>query len=217
MKGTVMAAVAALAVFAALASTASGADTQAGSSHGTGVSAWFSATDGCLETQAYASGLQGVNGGTQVLDNGVVAFASATILRYDLCAGGTLVEVSTGSVSLGRHDLRVDHQLTWAQLQTTVDVTDELTGSSYPLAVDLVWSGTGTPEESSFHDVFFTPGWPFSGALCRNVGSVTQVFGEAAGTIKRGTTNLAAGGSDSADLPAFAHRVQAVRHPETCF
>jgi hypothetical protein len=202
---------------AGLASGASGAETQAGSSHGTFVSASFTTSDGCLQTQAHVLAFEGVNAGSLVVDKGAFAFASVGVLRQDECAGGALVEASSGFVSLGPHQLEVDHQLTSARLQATVVVTDELTGASYPVAVDLVWSGTSTPEHASFRDVFFTPGWPFTGALCRNVGSSTQVFGEAEGTIMRGTTNLAAGGSDFADLVAFAHRGQVVRHPETCF
>ncbi|HMN28187.1 MAG TPA: hypothetical protein PKE45_08535 [Caldilineaceae bacterium] len=82
---------------------------------------------------------------------------SVLLSSRNLCTGEWPI-YATGSTPLPTDGSPIDPQLTTAQVETPVVVTDSDTGASYALALDLSWTGTGERSRSQSHTHAHAPG-----------------------------------------------------------
>lgn len=71
-----------------------------------------------------------------------IAWISLAIARYNTCTNETLVE-AYGFSRLDGASVEVTKHLDTASLQGTVNVTDVFTGETFPVTLDVRWTGVG--------------------------------------------------------------------------
>ena len=118
--------------------------------------------------------------------------ASVAILKYDACLGGYLVDAYADG-AIPDQDFTITPSS--ASLKTTLEVTDWVTGASFPVMIDVTWAATGPVERQNRHD-------HFSSAHNKQLYLLTGAYrpAEATGTVYVGTTNFAPEPSMSADF-----------------
>lgn len=149
--------------------------------------AFFSSVDpsGCIETFVW------IFAGEQSSDPGQ---AGLIMRQYDSCTF-TLLMDAYGSSLLADPDFKVAPNLGSATLETTVNVYDYVSGSSFDVFVDFTWTGTGIrnryTENSQWHD-----------HMCREIlhwHGVSRTA-RASGTVTDGETNFTPAPSVEATL-----------------
>lgn len=159
------------------------------------VNAWFSAIDGCVETDTFVSANRAINqqqsGGTATTD-----LAAVGVFQYDTCTGATLLDAVGQADSLPANDLQISRQLDWATLHTTITMTNIESGAAFDVAVDVEWVGTSdiTRDHSNTNDLY--------GGGChvlnRWKGSGREA--DASGTVSTGVTNFTPAVSDLGEI-----------------
>lgn len=126
---------------------------------GEGASAVFSSVDGsgCIWTDVYVNADEGISQGPPgrgSASSGVVLVIS----QYDSCAGTQLL-AAEGFTSLAAPDFQVFGNLESATLSATVNVFDNVSGTSFDVFVDLSWTGTASfVNRQKSHSHFDFPG-----------------------------------------------------------
>jgi hypothetical protein len=150
---------------------------------GDGAQAFFSSTDGCIVTDVSVSATDGIfqnppGKGSPVFD--VFLFIS----QYDFCTDTQLLRAS-GYTQLADAEFQVSPQLDSATLNTTVNVFDFESNTSFDVFVNLAWTGISplSRDSSKFH--FKSPGCNYH---LRIRGDFR--FAEASGSVSDGTTNF---------------------------
>jgi len=160
---------------------------------GKSATAFFFSTDGCVETAVFVFAsddrFQSPPG-----PGDVVSGASIFISRFDFCTGELLMDAS-GFASLAAPDFQVIGNLNSATLDTTIEVCDFVSGSCFPVSIDLTWTGTGGLSRENSHFHFQSPGFNinshFNGRF-RNA--------EASGNVSDGATNFTPASTLSAQI-----------------
>jgi hypothetical protein len=146
--------------------------------------AFFSSTDpsGCIQTDVFVLAVDGrvKQDGAPVVDSS----ASVSISRYDVCAG-TLLLSAFGFAALAPAEFVMDSQLKSAALETTITVTDFVSGTSFPVDMAVTWTGTGEAFRFKQHSQIKAPGFTLN-----SKSDGTSRDGTASGTVSDGTTNL---------------------------
>jgi hypothetical protein len=160
------------------------ADTIHFSFRGPSADAFFTSIDpsGCIQTDVTVFAVDGrfkQDGAPQVESSAFVG-----ISRFDVCTGTLLLD-AFGSATLAPTEFVVDRELTSAALETTVTVTDFVSGTSFPVEMAVSWTGTGATFRQKTHSQIKTPGF-------MQTSRFDGTFREAAasGTVSDGTTNF---------------------------
>jgi hypothetical protein len=159
------------------------------------VNAEFVSTDpsGCVETDVFVSS----NSGTEQDHPGTTAYgvASVSIFEYDACTDTTVLQAVGLDDALAAGQLQVSRQLDRAVLDAIIEVTDIDTGASFPVTVDVTWTGTSdiTRNHSNTNDVY-----PGCHIIDRWKGSGRDAV--AAGVVSDGLTNLTPSASQGAEI-----------------
>jgi len=184
-----------LAVLAPAAGTAAGPLIASTGLSGPLVNAGFVSTDptGCVETDVFVS----ANSGTEQDHPGTLRYgvASVSVFVYDVCTD-TVVRQAVGlDDALEAGQFQVSQQLDHAVLDATIEVTDIDTGASYPMTVDVTWTGTSdiTRNHSNTNDLF-----PGCHVINRWKGSGRDAV--AAGVVSDGSSNLTPEASQGAEI-----------------
>jgi hypothetical protein len=151
---------------------------------GESVNAFFTNTDGCIETQVFVAATEGVSQnlpgpGSPVSQ--VVLFIS----QFDLCAGERLVSAESVSTVL-EADFQVAKKLAQATLNTAVTVTDFASDppATFDVFIDLTWTAIGPLSRDNNNSHFPSPGCNINN---RFLG--TSRTAEASGSVSDGTAN----------------------------
>jgi hypothetical protein len=159
------------------------------------VDASFSSTDatGCVATEVFVS----ANSGTeQDLPNTTrYSLASVQLYQYDSCTGATLRDASGLRYALTPGAFQVSRQLDQARLQTTIAVSDVVSGNTFDVIVDVVWSGTSQIIRSHSNTNEIYPGCHI---INRWKGSGRDAI--ATGTVSSGSGNFTPAPSDGAEI-----------------
>ena len=112
------------------------------------------------------------------------SFADVFIDRFDFCTETSLISAS-GFKTLDKSEFSIDQKLNSANLNTSIELFDFVTGTSFTVDVNLNWTGTGDLFRQSFSFKSMTP-------KCKFMDSSRGTFrsAEAAGVISDGTTNF---------------------------
>jgi hypothetical protein len=182
------------------------ADTFHFSFKGQSAEAFFSSTDpsGCIQTDAFVFAVDGKV--KQDGAHGVESSAFVAISRIDLCTGTVLLD-TFGSATLAPAEFVIDTRLTSATLDTTVTVTDFVSGTTFPVDMALGWTGTGAPFRVKQHSQTKTPGFKLNSRF-----DGTSRNAAASGTVSDGTTNLTPEPAGFADMSSAKSGEVSITH-----
>jgi hypothetical protein len=158
------------ALFLALLTRPVAADNQGGLDRGYGVDAFWYYVDGCIETQVFVF---------------AAAFTSvgAQLVQRDICAepAALLLDANTGQGQIQPDEaLQVNPGLSKAELHATVTVYDSVSGTSFPLFIDLVYERVGGMGDCSSDEGPVPPPEGVKSVACSAVAN---------GTVSDGTKN----------------------------
>jgi hypothetical protein len=156
-------------------------------------SAFFSSTDGCIATDVFISATEGVSQNPPGKGD-PISQAFIFISQYNFCTD-TLLLNAEGFALLSNADFDVSGKLDLATLNTTINVFDFVSNTSFDIFIDLTWTGIGPLSRQSNNSHFNTPG-------CKIHSRFRGTFrsAEASGTVSDGTTNFTPEPSLGADL-----------------
>lgn len=146
--------------------------------------AFFSSVDetGCVVTDVFVAAVDGRSkeAGTPEVSSQAFPFIS----RFDQCTGTQLL-AAEGFPILAEPEFQIDRRLTTATLETTIEVFDFVSGTSFPVDVSVSWEGTGDRVRVKDHSQVKAPGFKLNARF-----DATFRSAEASGTIWDGTTNF---------------------------
>jgi hypothetical protein len=105
------------------------------------------------------------------------AWISLAIGRYNTCTNETLA-LATGFARLDGAVIQVTKHLDTASLQGTVNVTDMFTGATFPVMLDVTWTGVGNTTYIRQRTQIAKPGFTLN-----SNGSMAVRSADAAGTV----------------------------------
>lgn len=114
---------------------------------GYNANAYFTNTDGCIESITFVSADDGVTHQPPGQPN-PSSSALISLFRFDACANEWLM-YAEGSATLADGDFTVDKKLDSATLSTTINVYDFFSDSFFDVFVDLTWTAIGGPTRST--------------------------------------------------------------------
>jgi hypothetical protein len=171
---------------------ASGAESLHFSFKGQTAEARFYSQQGCVATEAFVHAVDGriktEPGRPDALSSVFVAVG-----RFDICTHQRL-DLSLGFRENLDDALHVD-RLDAASLVTTVQMTNLTTGATYPMDLQLQWTGIGEPFTAREHIKLDYPGFRVN---ARESG--TTRMANVTGVVSDGTTNYASGAWTSGTL-----------------
>ena len=152
---------------------------------GESVSAFFTNTDGCIETSVFVAATKGVSQDSPG-PGSPVAQVALFISQFDFCSGTLLVSAESLS-SVPGADFQVSQKLEQATLNTTVTVMNFASDppASFDVFIDLTWAGIGPLSRQSNNSHFITP----PGCVINNRFHGTSRTAEASGSVSDGTMN----------------------------
>ena len=146
--------------------------------HGPSVFANFDnvSPDGCIETAV------SVDASQNTVHNQTISEADILIGQFDNCTGILLLDAFGSNFNA---NFQVGNKLLSAALNTTISVTDILTGNTFPVSVNLAWTSTSaiTHEDQIIH--FHTQGFIANAHF-----NADFRLANASGTVSAGTTNF---------------------------
>ncbi|MCM8748573.1 hypothetical protein NET02_05395 [Thermomicrobiaceae bacterium CFH 74404] len=146
--------------------------------------AFFSNLDetGCVVTDAFVAAVDGRSkeAGTPEVSSQAFLFIS----RFDQCTGTQLL-AAEGFPILTEREFQIDHRLTTATLETTIEVFDYVSGTSFPVDVSVSWEGSGDRVRISDHFQVKAPGFKLNARF-----DGTFRTAQASGPISDGTTDF---------------------------
>lgn len=151
---------------------------------GDSVNAFFTNTDGCIETSVFVAATEGVSQNPP-RPGSPVSQVALFISQFDFCTGTLLVSAESFS-SVPEADFQVSKKLEQATLNTTVTVTNFASDppASFDVFIDLTWTGTGILSRQSNKSHFKNPG-----CIIHNRFHGTSRTAEASGSVSDGTMN----------------------------
>ena len=131
--------------------------------------------DGCIDTFVFVDGFQ------NTFNKQTISGADVFIGKFDFCTNTMLLEASGSTLN---PDFQIDKKLLSASLNTTISVTDFVSGSTFNVSVSVAWTSTSAigHENSTFH--FHTKAFTENGHM-----NAAFRDADASGTVSDGTTN----------------------------
>lgn len=125
---------------------------------------------------------------------------------FDSCTD-TFLRSGFGFAVLSPDEFQIDKKLTSATLNTTMEVFDDLSGTSLPVDVSLSWTGTGDTVREQRHSHVKMPGF-----ILNSHSNGTSRNAVASGTVSDGTTNFTPEPAVSAGLAFFKEGEVVIEH-----
>lgn len=127
----------------------------------------------------------------------VSSMAFVFISQFDDCTGTDLL-AAEGEATLAAGAFQIDEGLTTATLNATIEVTDFLTDTSFPVDVSVSWTGSGPTFRQKDHFQLKTPGFKVNAHFD---GTFRDAM--AAGTVSDGTTDFTPDPAVFADMASI--------------
>jgi hypothetical protein len=191
----------------ALPARAAGAETLHFSFAGQTADATFFSTDpsGCVSTEVFLL----VTDGRSKSGSGPPTVAPSAIIivsQADTCTQTVLI-AADGTAVLAPGQFQIDNQLTAATLTATIEVFDFVSGASFPLEVNVSWTGVGGLSSSKTHVHQTFPGFKVNRRDDRTFRDAT-----ASGTVSDGTTNFTPEPTTEAELASVKNGEVDITH-----
>ena len=151
---------------------------------GDSVSAFFTNTDGCIETSVFVAATEGVIQSPPGPGSPVTEVA-LLIFQFDVCSETRLVSAEAVT-SVPEADFQVSKKLEQAILNTTVTVTDFAADpqASFDVFINLTWTASGPLSHQNNNSNFNN-----HGCNIHNRFHGTSRTAEASGSVSNGTMN----------------------------
>jgi hypothetical protein len=156
------------------------------------VGATFSSSspDGCVRTDVFVAAVEVKNQGNAAQQS---PFAALSLSEFNNCTNTQLLSADGQANTAG---FQFDRQLRTATLITTLPVTDFVSNTTFNVALDLSWTGTGDVVRQTGHTSHSrSPG--FNVYVHSNGTSRTAI---ASGTVSDGTTNFTPSATTDASI-----------------
>ncbi len=144
--------------------------------HGLSAFAFFDNVSGCIDTSVSVDGFQ------NTINKQTASGADIFIDQFDNCTGTELLAAEGSTLNA---NFQIDKKFLSASLDTTISVTDFLSGSTFDVSVNLTWMSTSAIAHESqtfhFHSKAFTENAHINADFRDAVAS---------GTVSDGTTNF---------------------------
>jgi hypothetical protein len=130
---------------------------------------------GCIETFAYVAAQEGkvkVDGGPAV-----DSFALVNLIQFNHCEGEFLLD-ALGFGTQAPDEFIIDKKLNQATLTTTIVVFEFVTGTTFPVDVNVAWTGVGETSTVKDHFQIKEPGFKLNSHF---MGTFRQA--QASGTV----------------------------------
>lgn len=178
----------------ALPANAAGAETRHFSFKGQFAEAAFHTEDssGCIETFVTVIAEDGRS--KQAGPPEATLRASVELFQFDSCSGKLLLS-AFGLAVLTPEQFQIDKQLNAATLNATIEVTDFVSRSTFPVDVSLNWTGSGDIVSVKNHVQLKEPGFKLNSRFTGTSRNAT-----ASGTVSDGTTNFTSQPAVFADM-----------------
>lgn len=174
---------------------------------GLSADAFFDSFDGtgCVETSAEITPF---NDRSKMGGSGPEVFSavSVSLFQYDSCSQTALFS-AFAFVNLPAGAFQIKQNLSSATLNTTIDVFDGISGTTFPVDISISWTGTGPITASHEHFIFRAPGFRQNFHLNGKSNPAT-----ASGSVTVGGTNFTPSPSTSAVLVDVKQGVLDVQH-----
>lgn len=176
----------------------------------------FPSVVGCIGTGVLVSAQGSKGRQAPQQGSGAPSEAVVQIYKYDACVpepgpgteGPEFITAAFNIAPLRASDFVVSKNLGSAALNTMVQVTDDVSGSTFAVGVDLDWTATAAPRRFKERYSYQTTGFSFSD----RVEGVTRAA-SASGSVSDGTTQYATGSSDFASLLPIKSRYEQSGQP----
>ncbi len=167
--------------------------------HGLSTFASFDSSDGCIDTSVSVDGFQ------NTVNKQTTSGADIVIVQFNPCTS-TLLLGAFGFTS--NPNFQVGKKLVSASLNTTISVTDIVSGNTFPVSVNLTWTSTSAiaHEDQTFH--FHTKGFTENGHFNADFRDAN-----ASGTVSDGTTNFTPSPSVFAQIMSAKQVVITITRP----
>jgi len=175
-------------------SRAAGASTLHFSFKGQFAEAAFDSVDssGCVETFVF---VQGVNGTVKETGHPAVSsMAFVVIDQFDICTG-TETLFAVGEATLAAGEFQIDKMLRTATLNATIEVSDVVSGTSFPVDISVSWTGVGATTTQKDHVQIRGPDFKVNFRFTGTFRDATAL-----GTVSDGTTNFTPESAVFADM-----------------
>ena len=147
---------------------------------------------GCVETFVF---VEGVNGTVKETGHpSVSSMAVIVIDQFDFCTG-TETLFAVGEATLAAGEFQIDKSLTTATLNATIEVSDFVSGTSFPVDVSVNWTGFGATTTQKDHFQIKGPGFKVNSRFMGTFRDATS-----SGTVSDGTTNFTPDSAVFADM-----------------
>jgi hypothetical protein len=120
--------------------------------------------------------------------------ATIELLQLDSCSGKLLLS-ALGVATLTPDQFQIDTQFNAATLNATIEVTDFVSGNTFPVDVSVSWTGSGDIVREKDHVHLKEPGFKLN---ARSIGTSRNAI--ASGTVSDGTTNFTPEPAVSAEM-----------------
>ena len=131
-------------------------------------------SDRCMQSAVSFFAADGTSGPGK---GDTIAWIYLLIGRYNTCTGESLA-LAEGSARLDGAAIQVTKHLDTASLQGTVNVTDMFTGATFPVMLDVTWTGVGNTTYIRQRTQITKPGFTLN-----SNGSMAVRSADAAGTV----------------------------------
>ncbi len=144
--------------------------------HGSSAFAFFDNLSGCIDTSVSVDGFQ------NTVNKQTTSGADIFIDQFNICTSTELLAAEGSTLNA---NFQVGKKLVSASLNTTISVTDFVSGNTFDVSVNLTWTSTSAiaHEISSFH--FHTKGFTENAHFNADFRDAN-----ASGTVSAGTTNF---------------------------
>jgi hypothetical protein len=147
---------------------------------------------GCVDTFVFVNAVDGT-----VKEKGHPAASSMAFIaidQFDFCTDTELL-FAEGEATLAAGEFQIDKMLTAASLNATIEVTDFVSGTSFPVDVSVVWTGVGATRKEKDHFQIKAPDFKVNARFMGTFRDAT-----ASGTVSDGTTNFTPESAVFADM-----------------
>lgn len=147
---------------------------------------------GCVDTFVY---VEGVNGTVKETGQPTASSLAVVVIdQFDFCTSTELL-FAQGEATLAAGEFQIDKMLTTATLDTTIEVFDEVSGTSFPVDISVSWTGVGATTTQKDHFQIHGPDFKVNSRFMGTFRDAT-----ASGTVSDGTTNFTPESAVFADM-----------------
>jgi len=143
----------------------------------------FSSTAGCISTDVTVIGVEATSHFPPT-QRALGSTAYVSIIQSDVCTTFEVLRIAERLVDIADQEFKISNNLSTATLNTTVPLHDFVTGTDFPVLVNLMWTRTGSLNRANQHSYQLIAG-------CKTIFHSQGISAptEVTGSVSEGVTN----------------------------